>query len=150
MPDANAPVLIGAGRLESFVAEIFRANGCDEGEAGRIAHHLLGANLAGHDSHGVARVPRYVEWQQAGYVTAGKRAEVVTDGGGFVVLDGGFGFGQTVAPQATALGIERAQRHGTAVIALRMPGTSAAPALTPSRRSRRAWSRSTSSTLPAA
>ena len=122
MPDAQTPVLIGAERLESFVADIFRANGCDEAEAGRISHHLLGANLAGHDSHGVARVPRYVEWQQAGYVTAGKRAEVITDGGGFVVLDGGFGFGQTVAPQATALGIERAQQHGTAVIALRNAG----------------------------
>ena len=38
------------------------------------------------------------------------------------LLDGGFGFGQTVAPQATALGIERAQQHGTAVIALRNSG----------------------------
>src|SRR3712207_7225132 len=51
MPDAQAsPVLIGADRLESFVAAIFRANRCDEAEAGRIAHHLLGANLAGHRS----------------------------------------------------------------------------------------------------
>ena len=120
--DAQAPVLIGAERLESFVSAIFHANACDEAEAGRIAHHLLGANLAGHDSHGVARVPRYVEWQQAGYVVAGKQAEIVTDGGGFLVVDGGFGFGQTVAPQATALGIERAQRHGTAVVALRNAG----------------------------
>jgi uncharacterized oxidoreductase len=123
MPDATqAPVLIGADRLESFVAAIFRANRCDEAEAGRIAHHLLGANLAGHDSHGVARVPRYVEWQKAGYVVAGKRAEVVTDGGGFLLLDGGFGFGQTVAPQATALGIERARERGVAVVALRNSG----------------------------
>ena len=121
-PSQQAPVLIGAERLESFVADLFRANGCDGAEAGRIAHHLLGANLAGHDSHGVARVPRYVEWQRAGYVVAGKQAEVVTDGGGFLVLDGGFGFGQTVAPQATALGIERAQKHGTAVVALRNSG----------------------------
>ena len=123
MPDAQpAPVLIAADRLESFVADIFRANGCDAAEAGRIADHLLGANLAGHDSHGVARVPRYVDWQQAGYVVPGRQAEIVTDGGGFVLLDGGFGFGQTVAPQATALGIERAQKHGTAVIALRNSG----------------------------
>lgn len=119
MPDAKPPVIIGAERLESFVAAIFRANGCDEGEAGRIAHHLLGANLAGHDSHGVARVPRYVEWQQSGYILAGKEVEVVTDGGGFLVLDGGFGFGQTVAAQAAAMGIERALERGAAVVALR-------------------------------
>jgi len=116
------PVLIGAEPLETLVASIFRASGCDAAEAGSIAHHLLGANLAGHDSHGVVRVPRYVEWQQAGYVVAGQQAEIVTDGGAFALLDGHFGFGQTVAPQATALGIERATRHGTAIIALRNAG----------------------------
>ena len=120
--ETPSPVLIGADALESFVAGIFRATGCDAAEAGRISHHLLGANLAGHDSHGVARVPRYVEWQQAGHVLAGQQAELVTDGGGFALLDGKFGFGQTVAPQATALGIERAQRHGAAVVALRNAG----------------------------
>ena len=116
------PVLIGADTLAAVVGDIFRANGCDPAEADRIAHHLLGANLAGHDSHGVARVPRYVEWQQAGYVVAGQQAEIVTDGGAFALLDGHFGFGQTVAPQAAALGIERAQQHGTAIIALRNAG----------------------------
>src|ERR687886_765561 len=120
--DTSAPVLIGAETLENLVRDIFVANGCDAVEAGRISHHLLGANLAGHDSHGVARVPRYVEWQQAGHVRAGQQAEVVTDGGAFALLDGHFGFGQTVAPQATAMGIARAQQHGTAVIALRNAG----------------------------
>jgi uncharacterized oxidoreductase len=120
--DTNAPVLIGADTLETLVANIFVANGCDAAEAARISHHLLGANLAGHDSHGVVRVPRYVEWQQAGYILAGQSADVVTDGGAFALLDGKFGFGQTVAPQATAMGIERAQKHGTAVIALRNAG----------------------------
>jgi hydroxycarboxylate dehydrogenase B len=119
---ADAPVLIPAPALEALVADIFLASGCDRAEAARIAHHLLGANLAGHDSHGVVRVPRYVEWQQAGHVVAGRTAEVVTDGGAFALLDGGFGFGQTVAPQATALGIERAQAHGAAVVALRNAG----------------------------
>lgn len=119
---AYAPVLVPAPTLEALVRDIFAANGCAAEEAGRIAHHLLGANLAGHDSHGVVRVPRYVEWQQAGFVVAGREAEVVTDGGAFLLLDGHFGFGQTVAPQATALGIERALAHGTAVVALRNAG----------------------------
>jgi uncharacterized oxidoreductase len=49
-------------------------------------------------------------------------AEIVTDGGSFVVLDGGFGFGQTVAPQAVAVGIERALASGLCVVALRNAG----------------------------
>src|SRR4051794_7481266 len=120
--DSYTPVLIGADTLEALIANIFVANGCAAAEAGRISHHLLGANLAGHDSHGVVRVPRYVEWQQAGYIVAGQSAEIVTDGGAFALLDGKFGFGQTVAPEACALGIERALQHGTAIIALKNAG----------------------------
>ncbi len=119
---APPAVLIPAATLDAFVAGIFREAGCDAAEAGRISSHLLGANLAGHDSHGVARVPRYVEWLKAGYVLAGQTAEAVTDGGCFALLDGKFGFGQTVAPQAVALGIERAKQHGIAVVGLRNAG----------------------------
>lgn len=120
--DTNAPIRIAAPTLDALITDIFAASGCARDEAARISHHLLGANLAGHDSHGVVRVPRYVEWQQAGHVVAGQQAEIVTDGGAFALLDGKWGFGQTVAPEATALGIERAERHGTAVIALRNAG----------------------------
>jgi uncharacterized oxidoreductase len=115
-------VLVEAKTLDSYVAAIFRAAGCDAAEAGRISTHLLGANLAGHDSHGVARVPRYVEWLQAGYVLKGQQAELVTDGGCFALLDGKFGFGQTVAPQAVELGIARALQHGISVVGLRNAG----------------------------
>lgn len=115
-------VRIPAPELEALVRSIFIAAECDEAEASRIAAHLLGANLAGHDSHGVVRVPRYVEWCEAGYVLRGQTAEVVTDGGSFAVLDGKFGFGQTVAPQAVALGIERASKNGICITALRNAG----------------------------
>lgn len=120
--DTTPPVLIGADTLETLVRDIFVANGCTPEEAFRVSHHLLGANLAGHDSHGVARVPRYVEWQQAGYVTAGQQVEVVMDGGAFALLDGQWGFGQTVAEQATDFGIARAKQHGVAVVALKNAG----------------------------
>jgi uncharacterized oxidoreductase len=119
---ASSQVLVEATTLESLVARIFIGAGCDEAESWRISTHLLGANLAGHDSHGVARVPRYVEWLQAGYVLRDQTAEIVTDGGCFALLDGHFGFGQTVAPQAVALGIARAQQHGIAVVGLRNAG----------------------------
>jgi uncharacterized oxidoreductase len=119
---APPTVLVEAARLDAYVAAIFRAVGCDAAEAGRISTHLLGANLTGHDSHGVARVPRYVEWCEAGYVLRGQTADIVTDGGCFALVDGKFGFGQTVAPQAVELGIARAKQHGIAVVGLRNAG----------------------------
>ena len=108
MADYDQPVLIAVPTLEGLITDIFAAAGCDRAEANRISTHLVGANLAGHDSHGVVRVPRYVESQQQGFVVAGQQAEIVTDGGAFALLDGKWGYGQTVAPQATALGIRSA------------------------------------------
>ncbi len=119
---AAASVLVPAPVVEDIVTRIFAAAGCDGAEATRISTYLLDANLAGHDSHGVARVPRYIEWLQAGFVLKGQNVQVVTDGGSFLLLDGLFGFGQTVAPQAVRMGIERAQQHGIAVVGLRNAG----------------------------
>lgn len=119
---ASTDILIPAATLEDVVNRIFLATGCAPTEAARIASHLLGANLAGHDSHGVVRVPRYVEWQEAGYVLAGQTVSTISDTGGMVLLDGHFGFGQTVAKQATDLAIERARANGSCIMGLRNAG----------------------------
>ncbi|MDB5413392.1 MAG: malate dehydrogenase [Rubritepida sp.] len=115
-------VYIPVQELESFVTRIFGASGCTPVESARIANHLVGANLAGHDSHGVDRVPRYIAWQKAGYIIPDQKIEVISDGGGFALLDGKFGFGQTVAKQATEFGIARALQSGACIVGLRNSG----------------------------
>ena len=50
--------------LEAMVARLFVSAGCGEEEAHVIADHLVEANLAGHDSHGVIRVPIYLQWMR--------------------------------------------------------------------------------------
>jgi hydroxycarboxylate dehydrogenase B len=114
--------LIPADMLTAAARDVFVAAGCADEEAARIASDLVDANLTGHDSHGVVRVPRYIEWLRAGFVRAGQHAGVITDGGSFLVLDGNRGFGQTVAAQAVSMGVERACEHGTCVVALRDAG----------------------------
>jgi hydroxycarboxylate dehydrogenase B len=113
---------IRADRLCGLTAAVFRAAGCDAAEADRIAAHLVEANLVGHDSHGVIRVPSYVRWLREGKVLAGRSAQVVFENEAIAVLDGQFGFGQTVGEQAVRLGVERSARHGVAVVALRNAG----------------------------
>lgn len=115
-------MLIEAGALERYIADVFAAEGCPADEAARIGFYLVGANLAGHDSHGVIRVPRYVGWLRDGTVAAGREPELVTDGGAFALLDAHYGFGQTAGPAAVRAGVERAGRHGVAVVALRHAG----------------------------
>lgn len=109
-------------RLRELTEAIFRAAGCQEGEAQCIAEHLVEANLVGHDSHGVLRVPSYVQWLNAGKVLAGRTIEIVFENDAIAVVDGGFGFGQSIGEQAVKLGIEKCARHGVAVIALRNTG----------------------------
>ena len=57
---------IPADALTDFCAEIFACAGCDPQEAARVSASLVDANLTGHDSHGVIRVPRYVDWVRTG------------------------------------------------------------------------------------
>jgi uncharacterized oxidoreductase len=109
-------------RLRSLVASIFQAAGCQEAEAQRIATHLVEANLVGHDSHGVIRVASYVQWLRTGKVLANRSLKVVFENEALAVVDGQFGFGQTIGSQAMQLGIEKCGRHGVSVIALRNSG----------------------------
>ena len=52
---------VSASILESFARELLRAAGALESEADTVARHCVGANLAGHDSHGVINVPHYID-----------------------------------------------------------------------------------------
>ena len=115
-------ITLKASTLEGFVAEIFLAAGCSAEEGGRIAKHLLAANLTGHDSHGVVRVPRYVQMKSEGRVVADQKIAILIDNPVLAVVDGRYGFGQTVAPQAVELGIRKCRQHGLAAVALRNAG----------------------------
>ncbi len=91
-------------------------------EARRIATYLTTANLTGHDSHGVIRVPVYIRWKKMGSVVPDQTAELVVDTPSLAVVDGKFGYGQTVAPQAVRIGIEKCRASGLAAVALRNAG----------------------------
>ncbi len=112
-------MLISPERLERLVEEIFVAVGCSKAEAGRIAMYLTRANLAGHDSHGVARVQRYVEYLQEGIAIKDQTVEVILDNESFALLDAKRGMGQTVGPQSAEMGIAKAKANGVAIIAMR-------------------------------
>jgi hydroxycarboxylate dehydrogenase B len=113
---------IQPGPLQSFIASIFESAGCGPAEAQRIATRLVEANLVGHDSHGVIRTVAYVQWLRAGKVLPSRDIQIVFENEAIAVVDGQFGFGQTIAEQAMRLGIEKSARHGVAVVALRNSG----------------------------
>jgi uncharacterized oxidoreductase len=115
-------VKIDSSRLHDLAASIFHAAGCSAGEAGRVAGHLVEADLIGHESHGVIRIGPYLRWLKAGRVLADRTIQIAFENEAVAVVDGQFGFGQTVGEQAMDLGIAKAARHGVAVVALRNAG----------------------------
>ncbi|MCY4284466.1 MAG: Ldh family oxidoreductase [Thiotrichales bacterium] len=119
---ADGQVHVDAPAMERFVGAIFERAGCDAEEARRIAWRLTGANLRGHDSHGVLRTRRYLEWMEADKVRPGQRITVERETEAIAIVDGGYGFGQTVGEQTVDLGVEKARRHGVAVTALKNAG----------------------------
>ena len=119
---ATDDIRIDVTRLDRFVTATFAAAGCSPEEAQAISSGLIDANLNGHDSHGVARVPRYLSWLREGEVDAGRSISVVTENDAMAVLDGQFGFGATVGRQAVLFGIEKAKRFGVSIVALRSAG----------------------------
>jgi uncharacterized oxidoreductase len=115
-------VTIGAAALGDFVRDIFVKAGCSNDEGTRLGKSLVSANLTGHDSHGVQRVPRYLEWKAEGMFVADRSIEIVRETPVLAVVDGHYGFGQTTAPQAVALGIKKCKAMGLAAIAMRNSG----------------------------
>lgn len=115
----EADVLVPTEAIRRWVYALFRAAGCCEEEASITADHLVGANLSGHDSHGVSVVPGYVRSLLSGQLQLNQRIHIVTDSGALVVVDGNRGMGQAIAAQTMALAIERAASHGVAIVGLK-------------------------------
>jgi uncharacterized oxidoreductase len=93
--------------------------GSAEGETQEIADHLVRANLAGHDSHGVGMLPAYVRLLQDGLLVPNQTLNTVLDAGALLVFDARRGFGQRVTADAVRRTIGRARELGACVLALR-------------------------------
>ncbi len=104
-----------AEALTSFATRLFAAGAVGADEAALVATSLVGANLRGHDSHGVMRVPSYLEACRNGEVVAGAPLSVIREAAGTLVGDGNWGFGQTQAGRLTRKLIAKARDNGLAV-----------------------------------
>ena len=93
--------------------------GSDEAEATEVADHLVRANLAGHDSHGVGMLPAYVRLLQDGLLVPNQTPDTVLDAGALLVIDARRGFGQRMTADAVRRAIGRARQTGACVLALR-------------------------------
>jgi uncharacterized oxidoreductase len=114
----NSRYRFHAQTLHDFIQAIFRQMGSHAQEAQQVADHLIAANLAGHDSHGIGMIPSYIRSYSLGHLQINQHASVVKDAGAIVTLNGNGAFGQVAAHEAMALGIDKAREFGIAAVAL--------------------------------
>jgi len=105
---------IAADRLEKIAATLLQGAGASAEEAAIISKHSIGANLAGHDSHGIIQIPVYIDRVKKGHIVPGAKFEIVRETPCTTVINGNWGFGYVVSERAMKLTIEKALKNGVA------------------------------------
>ena len=102
--------------LHKVSYHIFRSLGASEKEADTVSHHVVKANLVGHDSHGVIQVPVYAERIKIGHIVPGAPFEVLNETASTARIDGHWGFGYVVTERAMGMAINKAKSNGVAAL----------------------------------
>jgi uncharacterized oxidoreductase len=111
--------IVTSDKLHALSHALCAASGSTEHEATLVAGHLVEANLTGHDSHGVGLLPIYVAMVRAGQLVPNRHAEVVSERGAVLVIEGNRGYGQVIGYEAMQLGMARARDQGVTLLAIR-------------------------------
>ncbi|MGW9349138.1 Ldh family oxidoreductase [Nocardiopsis flavescens] len=110
---------VAAGPYTEFGERVLCALGVPRADAHLLSDSLVKAELWGHSSHGMLRLPWYTARLRSGAMTAVTAPEPVSDTGTVLVLDGRNGIGQVLTARAVEEGVARARRHGISGVAVR-------------------------------
>ena len=104
--------------LTDHCAALLAARGLPPNEAETVAQSLVHANLRGVDSHGVTRMPIYVDRLERGIVNPRPDIAIVHDRRATLSVDGDNGMGAVVASRALDLALDRVETHGSVTMGI--------------------------------
>lgn len=107
---------LAASRLTPFVTTVFQKVGVPAPDAHLVAETLVEADLRGVHSHGVMRLPGYIQRIQAGLVPPKARVTVTAEGPAFAHLDAHNSLGQVASARALVLAVRKARESGVGVV----------------------------------
>ena len=110
--------ILTAQQLRDVVYEILVAAGATEDTADTVAVHLADANLTGHDSHGLIRIPDYVQRIEEGRVDPRAEPTIAYENKAVASVDGQGVFGQVGAKFATETAIRLAREYGIGMVTM--------------------------------
>jgi LDH2 family malate/lactate/ureidoglycolate dehydrogenase len=113
---SDARQLYSAPELEHVTARIFQHWNVPEKDAAIVAGSLVAANLRGVDTHGVARIPAYIDRFRRGMVEPQPKITVTSRMPFAAAVDGGNGLGSVVAQTAMDEALARAAKIGVGIV----------------------------------
>ncbi|MDI9332667.1 MAG: Ldh family oxidoreductase [Alphaproteobacteria bacterium] len=100
--------------LESLTADIFRHAGAPVDLAQQVAEVLVDNHMAGHDSHGILRIPEYLKSIVDGEIVPTARPEVIQETPVSALVQGHWALGQATGIYAADLAIAKAKAKAKA------------------------------------
>ena len=101
-----------ADALTQFAKSLLLTAGATDAESRIVAESLVQSNLRGHDSHGVMRIPFYIERLQSGIIRSGVELTILKETASVLCCDGNWGFGQALSREMMGKLIRKAKETG--------------------------------------
>jgi LDH2 family malate/lactate/ureidoglycolate dehydrogenase len=115
----QAAAVVTADALERFARDVFVRAGMPEAHAGIVADVLVWADLRGVESHGVMRIPRYVELIGAGDLNPTPAMSVRTETAAAVLIEADRAAGPVAMTSAMAAAVRKAREAGVGLALVR-------------------------------
>ncbi len=110
---------VSEGALRRFCEEALKKLGVPAGEARTTTDVLVTADLRGIESHGVARLGRYVAGLKKGFMRPTDQSRIIKETKATALVDGGQSLGQVVGRKGMDLAIKKARDTAVGVVAVR-------------------------------
>jgi LDH2 family malate/lactate/ureidoglycolate dehydrogenase len=101
--------------LYGLAVAIYEAAGASTETAQTVARHQVGANLAGHDSHGIQLLPTYIQRIDRGHIQPRMDPLVIRETPTTIFVNGQWAFGPVVSEFTMKRCIAKAREVGVAV-----------------------------------
>ena len=117
--ETESNIRVDGERMETWLVGLWSACGLPAGDASILANGLVAPSLRGVDSHGLVRIPQYVENFRSGRVNPHPDMRFDMESGSVAHLAADNGSGHVACARAMEKAVELARRYGVGVVSVR-------------------------------
>ena len=111
--------LVDSKKLFRAINLLLKKYGLPSQKAKKISNNLVEADLCGQSSHGVIRIPLYIDKIEKSEINIKAKSKIYNQTDTTAQVDGDWGFGQVAADDAIKLCIKKALRHNISCVTLK-------------------------------